>query len=483
MVLQFFNTLTRTTEEFIPLQKDKVHMYSCGPTVYNFVHIGNLRCYIFNDILKRFLKYKGYEVKHVMNITDVDDKTIRDSIAEGKALKDFTEFYTKEFLNDLTTLNIGYSDTTMPKATDYVEDMVKTIEVLREKGFTYEKSGSVYFKISKFKDYGKLACLDLEKLKQNADGRLNESDEYDKEDARDFVLWKAWSEKDGKVFWETTLGKGRPGWHIECSTMSAKLLGDTFDIHTGGEDLIFPHHTNEIAQSECATGKTFVNYWLHNAHLIVNGKKMSKSEGNFYTLRNLLDKGYHPLGIRYALMATHYRQQLNFTFEGIEAGENGFKKMFNTMVALQEIRSQDNETDSSKASDEIKKIILELKTKFDDSMDDDLNISAALGSMFEFLRKVNQLLNDKKITPVDSKALMEGINDVDSVLGLLETFEGNYKINIPEDIKEMAILRQEARQNIDVATSARLRLELKARAYVIEDTKETPEGYRIKSID
>ena len=297
-MLKFYNTLGRKKQEFKPIKKGEVTMYTCGPTVYSYVHLGNLRAMVFYDLVRRYFKYKGYKLKHVMNITDVDDKTIRDSQKEGKSLKEFTEFYTKSFLDDLKTLNIEIAEV-IPKATEEISGMVELIEILLDKGIAYKvDNGDIYFSIAKFKDYGKLALINPDKLKKNADGRLNNADEYDKEDARDFALWKSYDEKDGDVFWETSIGKGRPGWHIECSVMSAKYLGQPFDIHMGGVDLIFPHHTNEIAQSESAYDKKFCNYWMHNEHLIVNGEKMSKSLGNFYTLRDLLDKGYDSKAIK-----------------------------------------------------------------------------------------------------------------------------------------------------------------------------------------
>ncbi|MBP6931102.1 MAG: cysteine--tRNA ligase, partial [Candidatus Pacebacteria bacterium] len=294
MPLKLKNTLTKTEEVFEPINKDSVSLYTCGPTVYNYPHIGNYRAYIFGDILKRTLSYLGYNVKHIMNITDIDDKTIRDSIAEGKTLAEFTEFYTQEFYKDIEAIHIVRAEK-YTKATDYIDEMVKMIETLIEKGFAYKgDDGSVYFDIAKDTEYGKLSHFTLSDLKENAKGRMS-ADEYDKENAQDFALWKAWDENDGEVFWETSLGKGRPGWHIECSAMSIAELGDHIDIHTGGVDNMFPHHENEIAQSECATGHQFVKYWMHNEHLMVDGKKMSKSAGNFYTLRDIEKLGITPM--------------------------------------------------------------------------------------------------------------------------------------------------------------------------------------------
>jgi len=326
MVLQLFNTLTRNKELFTPLVKGNVGMYTCGPTVYNYVHIGNLRAYVAQDLLKRYLNYKGFKVKHVMNFTDVDDKTIRDSQKEHKSLTEFTRFYEQEYLKDIKALHILPADI-MPRATEHISEMVKLIIDLEKNKHTYEKDGSIYFKIASFKGYGKLANLDAQLLKDNADGRFSQ-DEYEKENARDFALWKSYSDEDGDVCWDTALGKGRPGWHIECSAMSTKYLGDTFDIHCGGVDLIFPHHTNEIAQTEGATKKPFVKYWVHNEHLLVDGQKMSKSLGNFYTLRDLIKKGYDPLVVRYELLSTHYRQQLNFTEGSLKQSEAALRRLY-----------------------------------------------------------------------------------------------------------------------------------------------------------
>jgi len=298
MPLKFYNTLTREKEIFVPINPPNVGFYSCGPTVYNYPHIGNYRAYIFADTLKRVLLYEGYKVNHIMNLTDVDDKTIRDSQKEKKSLKEFTEFYTAEFLKDIKSLNI-LEPTKFTKATDYINEMVEIIEKLLEKGLAYKSAdGSFYFDIKKFPSYGKLSHLIIEDQKENASGRIK-TDEYEKDNAQDFALWKAWDKNDGDVFWETKLGKGRPGWHIECSAMSMSNLGEQIDLHTGGVDNIFPHHENEIAQSEGATGKQFVKYWMHNEWVLVDQKKMAKSASNFYTLRDVLDRDINPVAYRF----------------------------------------------------------------------------------------------------------------------------------------------------------------------------------------
>lgn len=465
MVLRFFNTLGRKKMEFKPIKEGFVNMYSCGPTVYNYMHIGNLRAFMFTDLLKRYLKFKGFKVKHVMNITDVDDKTIRDSQKQGKTLKDFTEFYTKVFLEDLDKLNIEKADI-MPKATDHIKEMVEMIKKMTKKGNTYEKAATTYARISSIKNYGELACLDPENLKQNADGRLNDSDEYEKDDARDFALWKAYSEDDGDVFWETDIGKGRPGWHIECSVMSTKYLGETFDIHTGGVDLIFPHHTNEIAQTEAATGKRWVNYWLHNEHLIVNGEKMSKSLGNFFTLKDLTDKGYDPRAIRYEFIKTHYRVKLDFS-------EEELKKIPETLAKFDELIDKMNNLKNEKGSVDGAEISEKYLKEFEEVMDDDLNISGGLASIFEFMKEVNKQIDENTLSKKDALIYLDTLKKFDSVLGVMR-FE---KQDVPKEIIALAEKRKQARAKKDWAESDKLRDEIKAEGYEILDEKD---GYRIK---
>jgi len=446
------------------LKGKEVHMYSCGPTVYNYVHLGNLRAYVFVDILRRYLKYKGLKLKHVMNITDVDDKTIRDSKKENKTLKEFTKFYTKAFIEDLKILNIEIPET-MPNATDEIDGMVKLVEKLLKKGIAYKAEDGIYFSISKFKDYGKLAKLNLEQLKAGASGRVK-SDEYDKENAHDFVLWKFWDENDGDVFWETELGKGRPGWHIECSVMSSKYLGQPFDIHTGGVDLIFPHHTNEIAQSEAGEEKEFAKFWLHNEHLIVNGEKMSKSLGNFFTLRDLIEKGYDPMAIRFELLKTHYRQKLDFREDNLKKIPETLQKFYDFFQKLDEAKGKDN-------NKEIEQLIKTTKNKFEESMDDDLNISAALAAIFEFMTEINKII--ETLSKDDSKKIKETMQEFDSVLGIMH----KKKEKIPKDIEELAKKRIEAKNQKDWELSDKLRDEIKEKGYLVEDTKD---GYRLKKL-
>ena len=328
----FFNTLTRRKEVFKQINSKEVGMYTCGPTVYDYAHIGNFRAFIFEDLLKRWLKYRGFIVRHVMNLTDVDDKTIKGSKTKGIDLGQYTEFYAKAFFEDVATLNIEPADH-YPRATEHIPEMEALIQTLLVKCYAYKgEDKSIYFAINKFLDYGKLSKIQLQQLKT---GARVKTDEYAKEEAQDFALWKAYTPEDGDVYWETSLGKGRPGWHIECSAMSMKYLGETFDIHCGGIDNMFPHHENEIAQSEAATGKPFVHYWLHNEHLQVDGKRMAKSLGNYYTLRDLQTKNCDPKAIRFLLLSTHYRQQFNFTFEGLEASKGAIERLINLMHRLQ----------------------------------------------------------------------------------------------------------------------------------------------------
>jgi len=458
MSLKLYNTLTRKKEEFKEINKGHVSMYSCGPTVYNFAHIGNFRANIFADLIRRYLKYKGYNLKHVMNITDIDDKTIRDSKKENLSLKQFTEKYTKYFFDDLKTLNIEKFEV-YPRATDHIKEMVELIKKLLEKGYAYKANDAIYYNIKKFKEYGKLSHLKIDELKAGA--RVCQ-DEYDKEHVHDFALWKFWDKEDGDVFWETELGKGRPGWHIECSAMSMKYLGKTFDIHTGGVDLIFPHHENEIAQSEAATGKPFVNYWLHNEHLLVNNKKMSKSLGNFYTLRDLLKKGYSPRSIRYVLLATHYRQKLNFTFEGLKAAENSIKRIDEFMVKLKDIKTEKN-------NKEIYILIEKAKSDFEDAMDDDLNVSIALSVVFDFVKKINTFIMNENISKKDAEKAIKLMHNFDSVFGILKEKK---KDEISKEIEQLIENREKARKNKDYELADKIRNKLKQKGIILKDTKD-----------
>ncbi len=478
-MLRFFNTLTRKIEEFKPVIDNIVRIYSCGPTVYNFAHIGNWRTFVFNDLLRRYLKYKGFKVIHVTNITDVDDKTIKYSQKEGISLKEYTERYTKYFFEDMETLNIEKVEY-YPKATEHIQEMITLIKELEKRGFAYVKNNSVYYRISKFKDYGKLARIDLNNLKFNAEGRLD-TDEYDKENINDFALWKGYSEKDGNVFWESPWGKGRPGWHIECSVMSMKYLTkvfdhgfdpslfETIDIHTGGVDLIFPHHTNEIAQTEAVVNKRFVNYWLHVEHLLVNGKKMSKSLGNFYTLRDLIKMGYSPRAIRYLLLSTHYRQQLNFTIPALKSAENTINKIDNFVFYIHSRIKIGNKSSENR----VKILIDKFLNDFEKHMDNDLNISKALASLFTF---INEIYKIKQLNKHESELVLNALKKVNSVLGI---FKFEFDESIPDDLLELIKKRDTARKNKNYELADKIREELKKRGIELIDL---PEGTIWKKI-
>jgi len=462
MALRFFNTLTREKEEFAPIVPGKVGMYTCGPTIYDYAHIGNFRTYMFEDLLRRYLEYKGFKVTQVMNITDVDDKTIAGSRAKKISISEYTKEFKDAFFEDLDALNIERAEF-YPEATTHIKEMVDLVKKLLDKGFAYRSNGDIYFKLSSFKDYGKLSKMRLENLKV---GARVASDEYEKEEASDFALWKGWDQKDGDVFWETEIGKGRPGWHIECSAMSMKYLGEHFDIHTGGIDNMFPHHENEIAQSESATGKKFVSYWLHSLHLIVEGKKMSKSLGNIYTLRDILEKGYNPKMVRYVLLSTHYRQQLNFTFQGLEAAKNAIQRLFDFLDNLKTVKGE-------KDNPEVFNLLQKAKSKFEDALNDDLNISEGLGVIFDLVRDVNKLIDDEKISKSDALKVEKQMRSFDKVLGVLE----KEKLVLDEKLKELVEQREQARKEKDWDKADKIRLEIEKLGMTIEDT---PEGPKVK---
>lgn len=450
MPIQFYNSLTKQKEIFKPINEKKVSMYSCGPTVYNYPHIGNYRAYIFADILKRTLLYEGYNVNHVMNLTDVDDKTIRDSQKEGKNLKEFTEFYSEEFFKDIQTLNI-VPPVKFTKATNYIPEMVRIIDDLLLKGIAYKSTdGSVYFDIKKFSTYGKLSGVDIQNQKANAQGRIK-SDEYDKDNVEDFALWKSWDESDGDVFWDpsswngvqTQLGKGRPGWHIECSAMSIANLGDEIDIHTGGVDNMFPHHENEIAQSEAYTGKTFVKYWMHNEWVLVDHKKMAKSAGNFYKLQDLKDQKINPLAYRFWLLMASYRSKVNFVWEALLGAEMGLKRLFRLYLDL---------------GPNLGKINQVYKDKFKAFLEDDLDTPRALALVWELIKDETILDQDKKAT----------ILDFDKVLGL--GFENLTEDEIPEEVLMLAREREQARKEKNFERSDELRSEINALGFEIKDS-------------
>ena len=457
-VLKIYNTLSGQLEEFRPLSENRVHMYTCGPTVYDFAHIGNFRTFVFEDILKRYLRFKGLRVKHVMNITDVDDKTIRNSGAtEPKTLREYTDRFTWAFLEDCENLRIDKPDLIV-HATDHIEDMVGMIQRLQAKGYTYEKEGSVYFKIANFKDYGKLSRLNLEGIKV---GARVDVDEYEKQDARDFVLWKA--SKNGEPYWESALGPGRPGWHIECSAMSMKYLGETFDLHCGAVDLIFPHHENEIAQSEAYSGKPFVRYWMHGEHLIVEGERMAKSKGNYFTLRDLVaQRSIDPLAVRYSLLSVPYKRQLNFTFDAIRQAGSSLKRLQDLMLRLS------TEELKPGRSDKIQTLTAGALQKFEQAMDDDLNTAQALAAIFDWVREVNTALAENNLHEEDRAAALQTMEKFNEVLQLWKAPD----LHLDDRVHDLIEQRNRARKARNFALADQIRDRLYEMGYSIEDTKE-----------
>jgi len=459
VTLRIMNTLGRRLQRFEPLRKKTVRMYTCGPTVWDYAHIGNFRTYVFQDVLRRYLEYKGYRVIQATNITDVDDKTIRESKAEGVTLREYTKRYEEAYYADLEALNIKKAEH-YPRATENIDEMVALVARLMRKGFAYEAEGSVYFDISRFKRYGKLSGTRLSELKS---GARVDSDEYGKDEARDFVLWKGWRPEDGDVFWETPIGKGRPGWHLECSAMSMKYFGPTFDIHSGGEDLIFPHHENEIAQSEATSGKRFVKYWLHSAMLLVGGRKMAKSSGNFLTLRDLLSKGYGPIAVRYLLMSAHYRAQLSFSEEALKDAEKSVEAL---REALRRIRTTDPRGEGNGA--ELRKCLSRETREFERAMDDDLNTPRALAALHRMARTVNRAIDRGEVSGEDAEAVCRTMSNLDTVLGILAGHEE--PVALPPDAERLIRERNEARARKDWSTADRLRDQLSAMGIAIEDT-------------
>ena len=468
MSLKIYNTLTRRIDELIPggKKRDKpedypaVTIYSCGPTVYSYAHIGNFRTFIFNDFLRRYLKFRGFRVDHAMNITDVDDKTIKGSMQEGITLSAYTEKYTEIFYEDLRTLNIETVEHN-PKATESIDEMINILKKIDENGILYKKEGSLYFNIAKFPNYGKLSLLDKREIKS---GVSFDADEYEKEDVRDFALWKA--PKENEPFWETPYGPGRPGWHIECSAMIRKIFGTTIDIHTGGVDLIFPHHENEIAQSEAAYGDTFVRHWIHTEHLLVDGTKMSKSAGNFYTLRDLLAKGYSPRSIRYLLMSAHYKKQLNFTLEGITQADQALERIDNFIVRLNDRKNAAGE------NPEIENICPALINDFSETVDNDLNISGGLGVFFEFIHKVNSLISEDKVSGKDAEKILEAVKKLDQVFGFVFYDTGEDNDAGKDRIDQLVNERIQAKKDKQFARADEIRELLKNEGIILEDTKD-----------
>lgn len=461
MKIEFFNTETRKKELFRPMVEGVVRLYTCGPTIYNFAHIGNFRTYVFEDLLRRTLKLFGFKVEQVMNLTDVDDKTIRGAIAEKVSLKQFTDTYKKAFFEDLKTLQIEPVEH-YPAATDYIRQMISMIETLITKKMAYRgQDGSIYFSIKEFPPYGRLSHLESRELKEGA--RIH-SDEYDKDNVSDFVLWKAYDkERDGDIYWESPFGPGRPGWHIECSAMASALLGPCLDIHVGGVDNMFPHHENEIAQSEGCYGKRFVAYWLHAEHLLVDHKKMSKSLGNFYTLRDLLHKGYSGTEVRYMLLSTHYRTQLNFTLAGLDGARSALQRLHALVFRLQNTLKEVHNPAT----------IPSCLEAFQEALADDLNISLALSHLFDYVRDVNILLDSDRLGKKEALQVLEMLQKVDSVLSVIFTPEEEIEPRFLQLLEE----RNSARREKNWKEADRLRDLLLASGYLIEDT---PSGARLK---
>ncbi|MCX7817970.1 MAG: cysteine--tRNA ligase [Kiritimatiellae bacterium] len=459
---RFFNTLTRTIEPFEPLEGTTVRMYTCGPTVHDYAHIGNFRAYVFEDLLRRVLKFHGWGVRQVMNLTDVDDKTIRKSRAAGLPLREYTARYIAAFFEDLDALRIERAEH-YPAATDHVPDMIRLIERLIAGGFAYRsEDGSVYFRIERFPAYGRLARLDLSGLKPGA--RVAQ-DEYEKEHVGDFALWKAWDESDGDVAWDSPWGRGRPGWHIECSAMSMRYLGESFDIHTGGQDNIFPHHEDEIAQSEAATGRPLARFWLHCAHLIVEGRKMSKSLNNFFTLRDLLERGWTGREVRYVLLGTQYRQSLNFTFDSLGAARAALRR-------LDEFRERLQECAGGAVAGALPAWAAGAPDAFRAALADDLNISGALGVLFDLVRDGHRAMDAGALEPAGAAALLALLADWDRVLAVLRP-EGE---SAADDavVQELLCRREAARKARNWAEADRLRAELAARGWLVQDTPQGP---------
>lgn len=459
--MRLYNSLTHKAEEFVPLQPGLVTIYACGPTVYDFPHIGNLRTFLFGDVLCRALRHRGFEVREVMNLTDVDDKTIARSIREGVSLQEYTQRYADYFFEDLQTMRIEPA-CMYPRATDHIPQMLQLIQTLLDRGHAYVSEGSVYFKIDSFPKYGKLSGLTAEQRGAEGVARLD-ADEYDRESAQDFVLWKA--AREDEPSWESPWGPGRPGWHIECSAMSMEYLGHTLDMHVGGVDLLFPHHENEIAQSEAATGQPFVRWWLHAEHLLVDGQKMSKSLGNFYTLRDLLTRGVHPMAIRHQLMTAHYRHQLNFTLEGLEQSTQALNRMWDFADRLAELQP------GAERNDAVTAAVARAHVAFEHALHDDLNIPGVMASVFELMRETNTPLAEGRLDADNVREVQSFLSTADSILG----FIAHEKLALDGEIEGLIEERNQARRDRNFARADEIRDELAAQGIVLEDG---PQGTR-----
>jgi cysteinyl-tRNA synthetase len=458
-MLKLTNTLTGRQEVFAPSDGSTVRMYACGPTVYNYPHIGNLRAYVFEDILRRQLLSKGWSLKHVMNITDIDDKIIKQSIETGQDIKSYTEPYTRAFFEDCEKLRIQRPEAITP-ATDYIPEMIDLVNRLLQSGHAYREGDSIYYRISRFPQYGRLSRLDKRELKA---GARVDVDEYEKEQPGDFVLWKA-PKDEREPRWQAPFGAGRPGWHLECSAMAMKQLGETLDIHCGMVDNIFPHHENEIAQSEAVTGKPFVRFWLHGEHLLVEGEKMAKSKGNFFTLRDLLERGYDPLAIRYLLVSVPYRKQMNFTFDGLLQAQRSLERIKEFTFRLKTANL------AAGGNPDLVAANVEALAQFDNALDDDLNTAQALAAVFDFIRKSNIALSDGTVREDDRVQILEFFKKVDERLAIIPPMEE--LVQGDAEIESLIEQRNEARRNRDFAMSDRIRDQLLDRGVVIEDTRE-----------
>jgi cysteinyl-tRNA synthetase len=468
--IRVHNTLSGKVELFVPQRPGEVSIYTCGPTVYDYAHIGNYRTFVFQDILRRFLELRGFKLNHVMNLTDVDDRIIANAAKAGVSIRDYTAKFVQAFFDDCKTLGIEAPEHWI-RATDYIDDMVKLIQRLQERSFTYSGEGSIYYRITKFPEYGKLSKIDVTGIQA---GARVDNDRYEKESARDFALWKA--PKPGEHFWETPIGPGRPGWHIECSAMAMHYLGETIDIHTGGIDLAFPHHENEIAQSEGATGKKFVNYWMHAEHLLVEGEKMSKSLGNFFTLRNLFAKGYKPSALRFALASVPYRRQLNFTFDGLQQAAASVERLRNFSDRL--MREKFSEGNAPGMAERIAKAA----NDFDAALADDLNTAMALGAVYDLVREANTAMDKGEFRQGEVAAAKEFLSKVDRVFAVIADTDAEKLAALgygavdgaisDADVEKMVADRQDARKRRDFAASDRIRKELAERGIILEDGRD-----------
>ncbi|MCU1274778.1 MAG: cysteinyl-tRNA synthetase [Bryobacterales bacterium] len=459
MPLRFYNTLSLQVEEFTPQQDNIVRMYTCGPTVYDYAHIGNFRTFTFYDLLRRWLRLRGYRLDHVMNITDVEDKIIRNALAQQKSLAEYTATYENAFREDCEMLRLEPPER-WARATEHIDEMAAAIEILSEKGFTYSSEGSVYFRISKFPEYGKLSHNDFSGIRA---GARVDVDTYEKADARDFVLWKA--PKNGEPHWTTPIGPGRPGWHIECSVMAIQYLGETLDIHAGGVDLIFPHHENEIAQSVSLTGKPFSRYWLHAEFLLVDGQKMSKSLGNFYTLRDVLARGFSAESVRYLLASVPYRKQLNFTFEGLKAANTAVERLRNFKLRI------DHEKFPPGRNEKLLIRTAEADTQFSASLDNDLNTAEALAATFEYIRDANTAMDAGEFRAENAGPARAFLERFDSIFDVLTATAQGGSMSDAE-VEAQIAARTQAKKARNFAESDRIRDQLLEQGIILEDTKD-----------